>query len=117
MKRHPFSLDWSQWAIVGAIVGRVVASWARLSSHQMWQDIVIIISGGVMGTVGLLLALNWRGFTQRYTTPVRRLHPKQPIHSQRTTFIRVSGALLLLQALAAIISSIFWIVALFNNPS
>jgi hypothetical protein len=81
----------------------------------MWQDIVIIISGSVIGTVGLLLALNWRGITQRYTLPVRHLHPKQSIHSQRTTFLRISGILLLVQALAAIVSSIFWIVALLNS--
>ena len=117
MKRQHFSLDRTQWAIVGAIAACVIASSARLSSHQMWQDVVIIVSGGVIGIIGLLLALNWRGITERYTTPpIRRLHPKQPIRAQRTTFMRVSGALLLLQAMAAIVSSISWIVALFNNP-
>ena len=114
--KQKLRLDYSQWAMAGAIVACVVASWSRLSSHQLWQDIVIILSGVVIGIVGLLLALNWRGMTERYTMPVPRLHPKKPPRSRRTILFRISGALLSLEAVVAIVSSILWIMALSNNP-
>ena len=113
--KHKLRLDYSQWAMAGAIVICVVASWSRLSSHQLWQDIAIIISGVVIGIVGLLLAFNWRGMTERYTRPVPRLHPKRLPYSRRIILFRIGGALLSLEAVAAIISSILWIMALSNN--
>ena len=61
MKRNP-GLDYGQWAVLVSVAACVVASWARLSSHQLWQDVVILISGVVIGLFGILLALNWHGF-------------------------------------------------------
>jgi hypothetical protein len=111
MKRHP-GLDYGQWAVLVSIGACVVASWARLSGHQLWQDVVILVSGIVIALFGLLLALNWRGMTERYSSPARRLSPKAPRHSPQLRVMRLGGALLTLQALAAIVSSINWLVAL-----
>lgn len=115
MKRN-LSHNYAPWAIVISIAACVVASWSRLVGHELWQDIVILLSGAVIGIFGLLLALNWRGIADRYSASGRRLSPKQPPRRrQQFMVMRVSGALLTLEALAAIISSILWIMALFNN--
>ena len=113
MKRNPNpNLDYGQWAVIVSIAACVVASWARLAGHQLWQDIVVLISGLVIGLFGLLLAFNWRGMTERYSSPPRRLSPKAPRHSQQLKVMRIGGAMLTLQALAAIVSSISWLIAL-----
>lgn len=114
--KQEFRLDYSQGAMAGAITACIVASSSRLSSHQLWQDITIIISGVVIGTIGLLLALNWRGITERYTMPVKRLHPRTRPRSWHTIIFRISGAVLSLEALAAIVTNILWMMALPNNP-
>lgn len=105
MKRQP-GLDYGQLAVLVSIAACVVASWARLSSHHLWQDVVILVSGTIIALFGLLLALNWRGMTERYSAPVRRLSPKAPRHSPQLRVMRLGGALLTLQALAAIVNSI-----------
>lgn len=114
--KQKIRLDYSQWALAGAITACIVASSSRLSNHQLWQDITIIISGVVIGIIGLLLALNWGGITERYTIPIKRLHPKKPPRSWHTILFRIGGALLSLEALAAIVSNILWIMALSNSP-
>jgi hypothetical protein len=112
MKRNP-GLDYGQWAVLVSVAACVVASWARLSSHQLWQDVVILVSGVVIALFGLLLALNWHGMTERYSSPVRRLSPKAPRHhAHQLKMMRVGGGLLTLQALAAIVSSINWLIVL-----
>jgi len=114
--KQKFRFDYNQWAMTGAIIACIVASSWRLSNHQLWQDITIIISGAVIGIIGLLLAFNWRGITERYTMPVKRLHPKTPPRSRQTILFRIGGALLSLEALVAIVMSILWIIALTNTP-
>jgi len=114
--KHKFRLNYSQWVMSGAITAFIVASSSRLTSHQLWQDITIIISGVIIGIIGLLLALDWRGITERYTMPVKRLHPKKSPRSRQIILFRISGALLSLEALAVIVSNILWIMALSNNP-
>lgn len=113
--KQKFRFDYSHGTMAGAITASIVASSSRLSSHQLWQDITIIISGVVIGIIGLLLALNWRGITERYTMPVKRLHPKTRPRSWHTHLFRISGAFLSLESLAVIITNILWLMALSNN--
>ncbi len=107
--------DTNQWAVIAGIVFCVVASVARLSEHQLWQDIFIIIGGGVIGLYGGLLATNWRGITERYSNPAPRLSPKIKRNPQRFLFVRIGGAFLVLEALIAIVSSVLWLTAWFSE--
>jgi len=112
MIKRKSGLDFSLWMLLIAIAACVAAGWLRLANHQLWQDIVIMIGNGIIALFGLLLAFNWRGTTERYSTPVPRLGPKQPHRSQHAVILRISGVALVLQALIAIISNSFWLILL-----
>jgi hypothetical protein len=110
MKQAPTLFDYGQWTVLGSILACMAASWSRLSDHQLWQDLVIIVSGLVIGVYGVLLVINWHGITDRYIMSVRGLGIRSKRRAHRFKFIRMSGALLIVGALAAIMDSIFWIV-------
>lgn len=113
MKRNPV-LDYGQWAMMISILATALASWSRLADHRLWQDVVIIISGVVFGVYGSLLAANWRGISRRYSgLLLSRGRGRREV--RRFLLIRLAGVLLIIGALAAIISSIFWMIALFNK--
>ena len=80
-----------------------------------------MLGNGIIALFGLLLASNWRGTTERYsspryTAPAPRLNPRQPHRSQQIMILRISGVALALQALVAFISNSFWIVVLLFYP-
>lgn len=116
MLKRKSGLDFNLLMLLIAIAACVVAGWLRLISHQLWQDIVIMLGNGVIALFGLLLASNWRGTTERYSTPAPRLSPKRPHHSQQVVILRISGVALALQALIAMISNSFWIFVLLFYP-
>jgi sulfite exporter TauE/SafE len=115
-KQRPYFV-FSQRAVIGAILACLTASIWRQSDHQLWQDILIIIGGLVIGVYGLLLVFNWRGISTHYSMPTSRLSPRHKRYQYRFIAIRLGGALLVLSAIAAISSSIFWVVVLFNSPA
>jgi hypothetical protein len=115
MKRSP-NLEYGQWAMMISILTNAVASWSRLSDHHLWQDVIIILSGLVFGVYGVLLAINWRGISRRYSgLRLSRSRGRQEL--RRFLLIRAAGVILLIGALAAIASSIFWIIALFSKTA
>jgi hypothetical protein len=114
MRRSPI-LDYGQWAMMISILATALASWSRLAEHRLWQDVVIIVSGIVFGLYGALLAANWRGISRRYSG-LWLSKSRGRREARRFLLIRIAGVLLIIGALATIISSVFWIITLFNKP-
>jgi hypothetical protein len=112
MKRSPV-FEYGQWAMMISILTTAIASWSRLADHHLWQDVTIILSGLVFGLYGVLLALNWRGISRRYSG-LRPSGNQRRREIRRFRFIRVAGIVLVIGALAAIASSTFWIITLFD---
>lgn len=115
MKRSPV-LEYGQWVMMISILTSAIASWSRLSDHHLWQDVIIILSGLVFGFYGVLLAMNWRGISRRYSG-LRLSGSKRRQELRRFLLIRAAGIVLVIGALAAIASSVFWIIALFSETA
>jgi len=105
MKHEPI-LDYRLWVVAGGVLACAIASLARnWTGHQFWQDILTIAGGLAFGFYGLLLVVNWHGITGRWLSRMKG-------DTSRPALFRVAGALLVLGALAAIISGISGIIAL-----